>query len=96
MPGPTSVIEVPLLIGFVGRKEQIGRPSETAQKPLKVIEPFVLMSTKKDDIVLDPMCGTGTTGDVCLNLGRRAILCDHDETRICMVERRIGIKRLEI
>ena len=91
MPGPASVIEVPLQIGFVGKKEQTGHP---AQKPMKTYEPLVLMTTKEDDIVLDPMCGSGTTGEVCRNLGRRSILCDSDEEYIAMTEKRLGLKRL--
>ena len=73
VPGPPSVLEVPLNVGFVGRSEQTGHP---AQKPLAVIKPLILMSTKEDDLVLDPMCGSGTTGEACLQLNRRAILCD--------------------
>lgn len=95
MPGPPSVIEIPLLIGFVGRKEQIGKPAQTAQKPIKVFESLLLMTTKKGDVVLDPMCGTGTTGEVCRNLGRYAILSDHDEKCIRMTEKRLGLKRLD-
>ena len=74
IPGPPSVIEAPLNIGFVRREEQTGHP---AQKPLSVIKPLVLMATKEQDTVLDPMCGSGTTGEACLSLNRRAILCDN-------------------
>lgn len=94
MPSPPSVIEVPLLIGFVGRAEQIGKPSKTAQKPMKVFEPLVLMTTKKGDVVLDPMCGMGTTGEVCVKLGRYAILSDHNEECIYRTENRLCVKRL--
>ena len=76
IPGPPSVIEAPLNVGFVGRSEQTGHP---AQKPLTTIEPLILMSTKENDLVLDPMCGSGTTGEACLRLNRRAILCDESE-----------------
>ncbi|MFZ0925635.1 MAG: site-specific DNA-methyltransferase [Halobacteriota archaeon] len=95
IPGPPTVIESALLIGFVGRNEQIGNPSKTAQKPAKVIEPLIKMTTIEGDLVLDPMCGTGTTGEVCRKLGRRAILCDQNEERIKMVEDRLGIERLK-
>lgn len=93
MPGPLSVIEYPLLVGFVGKSEQTGHP---AQKPIKVIEPLVMMTTKKDDLVLDPMCGSGTTGAVCRNLKRRAILCDESEEYISMTEKRLGISRSDL
>jgi len=86
MPGPPSVIEVPLNIGFVGRSEQTGHP---AQKPFKVIEPVILMTTEPGDLVLDPMCGSGTTGVVCQALGRRAILCDSSEEYIRITKARL-------
>lgn len=91
LPGPPSVIEVPLNIGFVGRQEQTGHP---AQKPEKVIEPLILMATKPGDVVLDPMCGAGTTGAVCAKLGRRAVLCDASAEYLQLAERRLGIKRV--
>jgi hypothetical protein len=92
MPGPASVIEASLLVGFVGRNEQVGHP---AQKPIKAIEPLVLMTTQEGDTVLDPMCGSGTTGVVCKTLGRRAILCDASEDYTRMTEKRLKIRRLD-
>lgn len=90
MPGPPSVLEAPLNIGFVRRKEQTGHP---AQKPMTVIEPLIRMTTEPGDLVLDPMCGSGTTGEVCRNLERRAILSDCSEEYLSMAERRLGIRR---
>jgi site-specific DNA-methyltransferase (adenine-specific) len=86
MPGPASVLEVPLNIGFVGQHEQTGHP---AQKPEKVFEPLVLMSTRPGDTVLDPMCGSGTTGVVCQKLGRKAVLCDISEEFLEVTRRRL-------
>lgn len=93
MPGPSSVLEAPLNIGFVGKNEQTGHP---AQKPAKVIQPLVLMTTKEDDVVLDPMCGAGTTGEVCRNLNRKAILCDSEEDYISITEKRLNVKRIDV
>ena len=87
VPAPPSVIEAPLNIGFVGRSEQTGHP---AQKPLAVIEPLILMSTKEHDIVLDPMCGSGTTGEACFRLNRQALLCDHSEEYLSIAVKRIA------
>ena len=87
IPGPPSVLEAPLNIGFVGRSEQTGHP---AQKPLAVIEPLILMATGKGDIVLDPMCGSGTTGEACIRLGRKAILCDSDPKYMSITRDRIA------
>lgn len=94
MPGPPSVIEAPLNVGFVGKNEQTGHP---AQKPLSVIEPLLLMSTKEGDLVLDPMCGSGTTGEACLRLNRDAILCDNSEEYLSVVRNRMekcGLNRM--
>lgn len=87
VPGPPSVLEAPLNIGFVGRSEQTGHP---AQKPLSVIEPLLLMATKELDTVLDPMCGSGTTGEACLRLSRHAILCDNSAEYLSMTRKRIA------
>ena len=87
VPGPPSVLEAPLNVGFVGRAEQTGHP---AQKPLAVIKPLILMSTMESDTVLDPMCGSGTTGEACLLLNRRAVLCDYSEDYLTITEERIS------
>ena len=86
VPGPPSVMEAPLNVGFVGRKEQTGHP---AQKPLAVIKPLILMSTRENDTVLDPMCGSGTTGEACLRLNRRAVLCDSSEEYLSITRNRV-------
>lgn len=87
IPGPPSVLEAPLNIGFVGRSEQTGHP---AQKPLSVIEPLIRMATKEGDTVLDPMCGSGTTGEACLRLGRNVILSDISADYLTITQTRIA------
>jgi DNA methylase len=86
VPGPTSVIEVPLLIGFVGKSEQTGHP---AQKPLAVYDKLIRMTTLEDDLIFDPMCGSGTTGAVSLIRNRTAILNDKDREYVAITEKRI-------
>ena len=86
IPGPPSVLEAPLNIGFVGKNEQTGHP---AQKPLSVIEPLLLMTTQEGDLVLDPMCGSGTTGEACFRLNRQALLCDHDSEWVTLTRKRM-------
>jgi site-specific DNA-methyltransferase (adenine-specific) len=101
MPGPTSVlednptdvIEQPLLVGFVGRKEQTGHPS---QKPFKVYDQLFQMTVSESGLVLDPMCGSGTAGVVAKERGFRAILCDGSDEYTELVEKRLGVTRLPI
>lgn len=90
MPGPTSVIEEPLLVGFVGQQEQTGHPS---QKPVAVFEKLLLMATEEGDLVFDPMCGSGTTGEAARRLGRRALLSDESEDYMQMTRDRLRLGR---
>lgn len=49
------------------------------QKPLELLERIVLASTKPGDIVLDPFCGSGTTGIAAFREGRRFIGIELEE-----------------
>ena len=91
IPGPNSVFEEPLLVGFVGKKEQTGHP---AQKPEKIYEKLILMASKKDDLIFDPMAGSGTTGAVCKNLKRKCILSDISGEYLSLMEKRLGTKHI--
>jgi site-specific DNA-methyltransferase (adenine-specific) len=91
IPGPNSVIEEPLLVGFIGKKEQTGHPS---QKPEKVYEKLILMTSKMEDIIYDPMAGSGTTGAVCKTYKRKCILSDISDEYLALAEKRLGVKRL--
>ncbi len=90
VPGPPSVIEAPLNIGFVGRGEQTGHP---AQKPVKAIEPLVKMSSMEGDLIVDPMCGAGTTGVACAGLKRRAVLSDESKEYVKITKERLKSAR---
>jgi adenine-specific DNA-methyltransferase len=49
--------------------------------PSYVIHGVVSRYTKRGDTVVDPMCGSGTTLDVCKDLGRRGLGFDLQPTR---------------
>lgn len=93
IPGPPSVIESPLIIGFVGKEEQTGHPS---QKPEAVFDKLIMMATKEDELVLDPMAGSGTTGASAKKNRRKCILCDKNENYIKIMEARLGVSRIVI
>lgn len=101
MPGPTSVledaptdvIEQALLVGFVGRKEQTGHPS---QKPIKVYDQLLQMTMSDRGLLFDPMQGSGTAGAVAKERGFRAILCDGSSDYLALAEKRLGVQRLNI
>lgn len=64
-----------------------GRKYPTA-KPLKLLERLIEISTNENDLVLDPMCGSGTTGQAAHMLGRRCILNDINPDTISIVKSR--------
>ena len=84
---PYSVLEAPLLSGFIDRTQQTGYP---AQKPRKVIEPLLKMTCKPGDIVVDSTCGSGTTGEVAAALGCRAILSDRRGDALRVTRQRLS------
>lgn len=59
------------------------------QKPLYLLERIVLASTNEGDTVLDPFCGSGTTGVACIRHGRNFIGIDNNEEYIDLTRRRI-------
>ena len=54
-----------------GEKEYGKHPT---QKPLDLLKRIVLASTNEYDIVLDPFCGSGTTGVACRCLTNRSFI----------------------
>ena len=55
------------------------------EKPVSLIEQYVLNSSQPGDLVIDPFLGCGTTAAVCLNTGRQFIGIEKDDAyfRIC-------------
>lgn len=59
------------------RKGQEGSRIHETQKPEPLLIALVIDFTDDDEIVVDPFCGSGTTGVACLRMGRRFIGCDN-------------------
>jgi adenine-specific DNA-methyltransferase len=59
------------------------------QTNTKVIERCMLMTTDPGDLVLDITCGSGTTGLVAENIGRRWITCDTSRVSLSLAKQRI-------
>jgi len=56
--------------------------------PPALITPCILAGSKAGDTVLDPFAGSGTTGKVAIELGRKAILIEPKAEYVEMIERR--------
>ena len=52
------------------------------------------MTTQEEDLIFDPMCGSGTTGAFALKHNRSAILSDINEEYISIVESRLLEERI--
>jgi len=65
--------------------EKTGYPT---QKPVGVLKRIVAASSKKGDLVLDFFAGSGTIGEVCLELGRHFILADNNPQAISVMQDR--------
>ncbi|MFX0056971.1 MAG: site-specific DNA-methyltransferase [Candidatus Heimdallarchaeota archaeon] len=61
----------------------------STQKPERLLKRIILASTRKDDIVADFFCGSGTTLVTAEKLGRRWIGCDVSKFAINMTYKRI-------
>jgi len=48
------------------------------EKPVALLKTLVSQSSRPAELVLDPFCGSGSTGRAARELGRRALLCDLD------------------
>ncbi len=68
----------PICSGPERLKDDGGRKAHPTQKPEALLHRVLLASTKPGDVVLDPFFGTGTTGAVAKQLGRRFIGIERD------------------
>jgi modification methylase len=69
---------IPLCTGEERLKGRDGKKLHPTQKPEALLARVILASTRPDDLVLDPFCGTGTTGATAKRLRRRFIGIERD------------------
>lgn len=85
-----NILAVPSLRG--SSSEKCGHPT---QKPLRLIEQFVLSATEPGDIVLDPFLGSGSTAVAAEINARRWIGFEIDPRYIAMAEARLAELRMQ-
>src|SRR5437868_9924798 len=67
-----------------------GRKLHPTQKPQALLARVILSSSRPDDLILDPFCGTGTTGAVAKRLGRRFVGFEREASYATAAEKRIA------
>jgi DNA modification methylase len=62
-----------------------------ATYPPDLIKPCILAGSRSSDTILDPFAGSGTTGAVAIEFGRKALLIELNPAYIPLIERRCSI-----
>jgi site-specific DNA-methyltransferase (adenine-specific) len=69
------------------REKQHGQ--HPTQKPTELLRRLISLCSNEGDLVLDPFCGSGTTGVVCVSLNRKFIGIDLDTEFLELSRKRI-------
>src|SRR5271169_6168436 len=81
---------IPLCTGAERLKDGEGKKAHPTQKPEALLHRCIMAATKPGDVVLDPFCGTGTTGAVARRLGRRFLGIERDPAYAALARDRIA------
>jgi site-specific DNA-methyltransferase (adenine-specific) len=76
------------LFSYAINAERGDKPHPTT-KPLPLMLELVELFTDPGDVVLDPFCGSGTTGVACIRLGRRFIGIERDAKYAAIAQERL-------
>ena len=75
-----------LRLGFAPREGGL----HVAQKPTKLLRALVELTTARDQVVLDPFCGSGSTLVAAKSAGRRYIGFDNDQECVRVASERLA------
>jgi DNA modification methylase len=84
-----DVWNIPQLSGTF--KERLDHP---CQKPIKLIDRIIKVSSNKGDLVLDLFAGTGTTSLVSQRLERNFIANEKDDRYVALINKRLNQKNI--
>ena len=62
------------------------------QKPEYLLERIILASTEAGAVILDPFCGSGTTGVASIRHGRNFIGIDNEEEYMLIAKERLEME----
>jgi modification methylase len=81
---------IPICAGPERLKDGDGKKAHPTQKPEALLHRVLLASSRPGELVLDPFCGTGTTGAVAKRLGRRFIGIERDPAYAALARARLA------
>lgn len=82
-----NFIETPICM----RPERLSNPKHPAQKPVSILKKMIEIASNEDDIIFDPFMGVGSTGVAALQLNRRFIGVEINETYYNAAKKRIDV-----
>jgi modification methylase len=80
---------IPLCTGEERLKGRDGKKLHPTQKPEALLARVILAASRPDEVVLDPFCGTGTTGAVARRLRRHFVGIERDRDYAAAAQARI-------
>lgn len=78
-----------ILSSIITEKREHCTMEHPTQKPIKLLEKLVLLSTNENETILDPFTGSGSTGVACMLKKRNFIGCEIDKEYFEIAESRI-------
>jgi DNA modification methylase len=84
-----NYLEVPLCGGKERCVDAHGSTLHPSQKPEALIEPLLLLTSNRGELVLDSHAGTGTTGAVAKRHGRKFIGIEQHADYVAAMQRRL-------
>ena len=80
-----NFIESPICM----KPERLSNPKHPAQKPVSILRKMIKIASNENDIIFDPFMGVGSTGVAALELNRRFIGVEIDDTYFGAAKKRI-------
>lgn len=71
------------------RREEKKFGKHPTQKPLELLDRIILSSSKEGDLVLDPFCGSSTTGVAAVSLQRKYVGIDTEDDYLELSRKRL-------
>jgi site-specific DNA-methyltransferase (adenine-specific) len=90
-----DVWPMPLVQGKERLRGVDGRALHSTQKPEEMLKRIILASSNKNDIVLDPFLGSGTTAVIAKKLGRNWLGIEKEKKYVELAKKRIAKVKYE-
>ena len=88
---------IPICSGRERIKTKSGEKAHSTQKPEELLKRIIVSTSKPGDLVLDPFCGSGTTGAVAKMLNRDFVGIEKEEKYITVAKERIKkVRRYDV